>query len=309
MKKNFWIGVFVGVIAFVGIAATVFGVGLYRYNWDNAVVKSIVKVLPYPALKVNRYTYSYYDYLDDLDTLKYFLKQNSQVIPDEGELERSVLQSAYTALILDVLANRYEVDIIDEDYEQALDELLGVEDPSEEDLAEFYTWLEDAYSWDFDTYKEKVISLEILSKKVSLKIIKDLSRETNRLAKETMDEVYQKLQDGGDFAELATNYSEDTSASEGGDLGWFSLNMMVPEFSEKIENMEIGTYTEVFPTEFGYHIVKLEDKRENEETGETEYKASHIIRMGVNLGQIIEEEKEQVDINIYLNGIDAESLL
>lgn len=309
MKKNFWIGVIVGVIVFVGIAATGFGIGLYRYNWESPVVHAIVNVLPYPALKVNRYTYSYGDYLDDLEGLNFFLNQNSEIVGDLDEMQMSVLQSAFDALILEVLAGRYEIKITDEDYDKAFASFLGSDEPTEEDIEEFDTWLKDNYNWDLDTYKEKVIRLFVLSEKVGEKVISDLNNETNFVAKETMDEAYAELVAGADFSELAITYSEDATAAEGGDLGWFSPEMMVDEFSEKLVEMEVGAYTEVFPTRFGYHIVKLEDKRINEETGIEEYKASHIIRMGVSLDEIIEEEKTSANVDIYLNGIDLESLL
>ena len=76
-------------------------------------------------------------------------------------------------------------------------------------------------------------------------------------------ELISQLDDGGDFATLAEENSEGPSASEGGDLGWFSPDAMVPPFAEAIATMEVGAVSdEPVQTRFGWHVIKLEDVRE-----------------------------------------------
>ncbi|MCK4589186.1 MAG: peptidylprolyl isomerase [Nanoarchaeota archaeon] len=68
-----------------------------------------------------------------------------------------------------------------------------------------------------------------------------------------------------DFAEIAKEYSEDPgSAVSGGDLGWFGKGVMVPEFEEVAFALKEGEISEPVKTQFGYHIIKLIDKREIE---------------------------------------------
>jgi foldase protein PrsA len=74
-------------------------------------------------------------------------------------------------------------------------------------------------------------------------------------------EVKEKLSAGGDFAALAKEYSIDTSNSEqGGALGFFSRGDMVPEFENVAFSLEAGTISDPVKTDFGYHIIKLEEK-------------------------------------------------
>lgn len=77
-----------------------------------------------------------------------------------------------------------------------------------------------------------------------------------------IDELYQKLENGEDFSSVALNFSDDTySANKGGDLGKFGSGKMVPEFDEVVFYLEdIGSYSQPFKTQFGWHIVKLTDK-------------------------------------------------
>lgn len=78
---------------------------------------------------------------------------------------------------------------------------------------------------------------------------------------EEADEIKAKLDAGADFGELAEEHGTDGTAQRGGDLGWFVQSDMVPEFAEKVFAMEPGTISEPVKTSFGWHIIKLEDRR------------------------------------------------
>lgn len=74
--------------------------------------------------------------------------------------------------------------------------------------------------------------------------------------------IIEELDGGGDFEELAREKSQDGAAAQGGDLGYFGAGQMVPEFEQAAFAMEVGTYSsEPVQTQFGWHVIKLEDKR------------------------------------------------
>jgi len=74
--------------------------------------------------------------------------------------------------------------------------------------------------------------------------------------------IIAELDKGGDFAELAKTKSTGPSGIQGGDLGWFSSDQMVPPFSEAVDKLEKGSYTKTpVQTQFGWHVIILEDKR------------------------------------------------
>ena len=68
-----------------------------------------------------------------------------------------------------------------------------------------------------------------------------------------------KLRKGNDFAKLAMKYSEDISASNGGDVGFVGRGKMVPEFEEAVFNLKPGQVSDIVKTEYGYHIIKVEE--------------------------------------------------
>lgn len=96
-------------------------------------------------------------------------------------------------------------------------------------------------------------------------IMKMMPRGTEQTAmdaKKDIDSLYQVVLAGADFAEVATAHSDDKgSAVRGGDLGWFGRGMMVQPFENITFDMQPGEMSEPFPTRFGWHFVKLYDKR------------------------------------------------
>ena len=76
------------------------------------------------------------------------------------------------------------------------------------------------------------------------------------------EEVRQKLLKGGDFATLAKEYSTGPSKAKGGDLGFFSRNQMVKEFSDVAFSLKPKEISPVVKTKFGYHIIRVDEIRE-----------------------------------------------
>jgi len=70
------------------------------------------------------------------------------------------------------------------------------------------------------------------------------------------------LNDGADFAELAKEKSTGPSGPNGGELGWFGLGMMVPPFEEAVVGMEVGQISGAVQTQFGWHVLILNDARD-----------------------------------------------
>ena len=94
-------------------------------------------------------------------------------------------------------------------------------------------------------------------------LIKPASTDPEALqaAKDEADKILAEIRAGGDFVKLATDRSQAPSAPQGGDLGYFGAGQMVEPFEKAAFSLQQGEISELVQTQFGYHIIRLEDRR------------------------------------------------
>ncbi len=83
----------------------------------------------------------------------------------------------------------------------------------------------------------------------------------DRKARQELQKILGKLKKGGDFAELARLYSQDSIAKRGGDLGFFTKDRMFGPFSKLAFKLKVGEVSEIFRTQHGYQILKVTSKK------------------------------------------------
>lgn len=101
-----------------------------------------------------------------------------------------------------------------------------------------------------------------------------LLKEEKERIKSRLEQVYKRIvEDGESFEEMAKIYCEDPSRDQGGDLGWHKRGNLVPEFEAVVFKMKPGEISKPVETQFGYHLIKLVDRRGDE------FHAKHILMM------------------------------
>ena len=90
----------------------------------------------------------------------------------------------------------------------------------------------------------------------------DMTEDQKKELRKKADDVLKKAKRGDDFGQLASEYSDDPgSKTKGGELGYFPRGNMVPEFENAAFNLKPGDISDVIETPYGYHIIKVEDKK------------------------------------------------
>jgi peptidyl-prolyl cis-trans isomerase C len=119
-------------------------------------------------------------------------------------------------------------------------------------------------------------------------------------SQEEANAVVNELMKGSDFVTLAKSRSTGPSGKDGGDLGWFTLNQMVKPFSDAVEKLKPGSYTQrPVKTQFGWHIVKLENVRDVDPPpmDSMTRKLTEIIQNDI-INAYIEQLRDDADIEI-----------
>jgi len=97
---------------------------------------------------------------------------------------------------------------------------------------------------------------------ILIKVAKASSEGAYKTARKKLESVQARIKAGEDFAKLAKEVSEDTTtANKGGELGWFKAGVMAPRFDEAVFAMDKGDVSDIVETQFGFHLVQLEDVR------------------------------------------------
>ena len=104
---------------------------------------------------------------------------------------------------------------------------------------------------------------QVKARHILIQVPKEASDEDKKKQKEKADEVLKKVKAGEDFTKLAAETSDDPGTkSKGGELGFFSKGSMVPAFEQVAFSLKPGEVSELVETEFGFHVIKVDEKKE-----------------------------------------------
>ena len=131
-----------------------------------------------------------------------------------------------------------------------------------DDLADSITIDETRLAATYDDYKRTVLKKEERKARHILLQTGASEEKSQPAVMARMEELQQKLADGASFEDLAGEFSEDPgSAQKGGDLGWVTTGEMVKPFEDALFSMDKGQISEIVETQFGLHLIKLDDIR------------------------------------------------
>ncbi|QSP95218.1 peptidylprolyl isomerase [Marinobacter salinisoli] len=132
-------------------------------------------------------------------------------------------------------------------------------------------------------------------------LIRPSEAVTDAQAEAKIRDLYRRLENGADFAELAKKFSDDpVSGSDGGNLGWVSQGQMVPEFEQAMLEAGIGELKGPFRSQFGWHILQVQERRQKDISGEMRQSEAR---------QAIYRRKFEAELQNWLREIQDEAFI
>jgi len=265
-------------LAIVAVAAiVVFGVGIYAFSWNDQITKTIKQWIPYPALAANYFqvtSLSAYD--DEVNYVKNLYGPDSKAVDESEKIDFSTKEGKQK------LAD-FKKQIINKFVENAVVEKLAAKyniSAKQKEVDDLYKQYYNAYkAQDFDistipAVKSKfriqvllnklseTVPVQVKASHILIKVDENAAADAVTAAQARAQDILSQLEKGADFAELAKKYSEDTGSKDsGGDLGWFGRGDMVKEFEDAAFALKKGKISNLVRTSYGFHIIKVTDKR------------------------------------------------
>jgi parvulin-like peptidyl-prolyl isomerase len=259
---------------------------------SQGIVKTMIRILPYPAAMVNGDIVRLDKWEQDYISVKQASeKQGSQVV--DSQIREDVLNNLIYNKFLEQLADDYDIEITDEDIQNELDAIAAQLNEGEELDQE----VEKIFGWDMETFIANMIEPMVLRSKLA----NELPQNQNLLAgaEKQAQDLLDRINAGEDFAELAKEYSDDiASGLNGGDLGLVKRGIMVKPFEDAAFSLEVGQVSNLVQTVYGYHILRVDEKvPADEEAGTPEQVAvRHILIAPKSFDQLLQEHIDQAKV-------------
>lgn len=136
----------------------------------------------------------------------------------------------------------------------------------------------------------------------------DATEAEKEAARKKLQAAKERIENGEEFSDVAREVSEGPSSEQGGDLNYFGRGQMVPEFEQAAFNMEIGEVSDVVKTSFGFHLIKLTDRKESAKASFDEVEANiktHLERVKLQEAKKAFLDKEKQNANIERFGLSG----
>ncbi len=146
---------------------------------------------------------------------------------------------------------------------QALDRDLSIKRYLEKEVISKVSVSEDEMLQYFETYKDQIRGDDELQlRHILIRVPPGASEEARGRARDKLEGIRKEILGGGDFADLAREYSQDPgSAATGGELGWISRGLMVTPFEQAAYALQEKELSPIVETQFGFHLIQVTERR------------------------------------------------
>lgn len=265
------------IIGAIFLIVVLFLVNFYTGFPTRKISEPVFRLIPIPVAVVDKTKIIFSNELieDNLAVKKFYQSQDFSASglridfeTEEGKMrlkikEREILDKLIEDAIVKKIADEKNINITQTEAEKELGNKIA---QAKVESQEFALNVRKLYGWRIKDFSQKIVYPQLYMKK----LVEDYEKKTaeNSKAYKKIKEAEERLaQDNSNFEEIARQYSEGSSASSGGELGWFKQDQLVPEVAEKAFQLEPGNRSEIIASTLGFHLILAEKKRKIQENG------------------------------------------
>jgi parvulin-like peptidyl-prolyl isomerase len=295
------------VVMLVILYIILIGILIYGLNMDNAVIRASAKVIPYPAAVISsKHVVLISELQKNLKSVQNFYENQNfseaglrvDFSTENGRKrllvkKKEILNKLIENKIVEMLARERGIAISNDAVTQAVGEEIekyGNKDETLENLQKLYGWSQG----DFEKNLVKPDLYQAALEKYVRENEIDFQKAKEKIG-QALDEIKNNRRD---FSEVAKEYSEGESAKNGGDLGWFSAEQMLPQLSVVAFTLAKGEMSDTIESALGYHVIILDDKKTGD--GVEKIKIRQIFVKTENFGEWLAKQEKNIKIFIPL---------
>lgn len=259
-------------------------------------------------------------------------QENSGQIPSDPKvLKDRVLERLITVEVLAQKADQLKIQVPNEEFEEKMREIqesLGGEESMKEALEVHGISMEELRAdvkrslniqrlLEKEVFEKVTVSQEevkqfyesnpqvfkvpeqIRARHIIVRVKEGATDSEKRQAREAIEKAEKRIKKGEPFEEVAKEVSQDATAQRGGDLGYFGRGQMVPEFENVAFSLEKGKVSPIVETKFGYHLIKIEDKREP--------RTVELQEVEGRIAEFLKQRRGEEQLRTYVEGLKAQA--
>jgi parvulin-like peptidyl-prolyl isomerase len=301
-KADFWRqgGLIVGVLVILLFFVSV--IFFYTAPRDNAVVRNVTSVMPYPIIFVGSSVITQRDLTTNMQSVRRFYENQDfsslglrvDFGSAEGQKrlqvrEREVLNKMIEDDAVRQIAEKKGITVSEEDVKNDLKKRIDEYGTGSEVTSN----LERLYGWSLKDFAKKVVTPSLYQDKLT-EVYAEEVKQDEALTRITAAE--QALKAGKSFADVAKENSSGNTAATGGELGWFQEQDVAPELQASVKSAVVGQPTGVLESALGFHIILVNEVKD--EAGVKLYRLSQIFAPKVTYSEWLTGEIQKLSVHV-----------
>lgn len=249
---------------------------VYQFPITNPLIRTIVSVVPYPAVLVNGTFITMNDYVNEQEALlQYLASSGYEELPEEDLMKQTILDALVNKAAINALAQKHGIKIDQARVEKFYQEVVESEGGEEVFVAE----LEETFAWSREDFKKRIVESIVIALQMSEFFLQDEEYQSQARA-----QIEQELITPGTIPET--------------DLGFRSVSSL-PDSWAPVLTLEAGEQTDIIESNGEYIILRVEDREENSQNPQLHLK--FVVVEKKTLEEFVDEYLSQVKIRYFIN--------